>query len=131
MIDDASHMYEHTKVSFETLFPLLRPGGQYIIEDWSWACWSGLPEDFSVTNPNRCPDQNPAAAGLPRLIAEIVTTAGKMENYMSLDADSVWELNPMIATVTVYPDFVVVERGDADGAAFPDFKLEPLLMPGR
>jgi predicted O-methyltransferase YrrM len=37
VIDDASHRYEETKRSFEILFPLLRPGGVYVIEDWSWA----------------------------------------------------------------------------------------------
>ena len=37
VVDDASHTYEQTKVSFEVLFPLLQPGGIYLIEDWSWA----------------------------------------------------------------------------------------------
>ena len=37
VVDDASHTYEQTKASFEVLFPLLRPGGIYIVEDWSWA----------------------------------------------------------------------------------------------
>ena len=37
VIDDASHTYEQTKTSFEILFPLLKPGGIYSIEDWSWA----------------------------------------------------------------------------------------------
>jgi len=37
VVDDASHTYEETKKSFEFLFPLLRPGGIYAIEDWSWA----------------------------------------------------------------------------------------------
>ena len=37
MVDDACHTYEETKVSFEFLFPLLSPGGIYVIEDWSWA----------------------------------------------------------------------------------------------
>jgi predicted O-methyltransferase YrrM len=37
VVDDASHAYEETKTSFEFLFPLLRPGGLYVIEDWSWA----------------------------------------------------------------------------------------------
>ena len=37
VVDDASHFYEQTKTSFKTLFPLVRPGGMYIIEDWSWA----------------------------------------------------------------------------------------------
>ncbi len=35
VIDDASHLYQETKVSFETLFPLLRPGRLYVIEDWN------------------------------------------------------------------------------------------------
>jgi predicted O-methyltransferase YrrM len=37
VVDDACHTYEETKVSFEFLFPLLSPGGIYVIEDWSWA----------------------------------------------------------------------------------------------
>jgi cephalosporin hydroxylase len=37
VVDDASHAYEGTKASFQVLFPLLRPGGIYVIEDWSWA----------------------------------------------------------------------------------------------
>ena len=36
-MDDASHTYEETKASFEFLFPLLRPGGIYVMEDWNWA----------------------------------------------------------------------------------------------
>jgi len=37
VVDDACHAYEETKASFEFLFPLLQPGGIYLIEDWSWA----------------------------------------------------------------------------------------------
>ena len=37
VVEDASHAYEQTKASFEFLFPLLRPGGIYMIEDWAWA----------------------------------------------------------------------------------------------
>lgn len=35
VIDDASHMLGPTRASFETLFPHVRPGGLYIIEDWA------------------------------------------------------------------------------------------------
>lgn len=35
VIDDASHVYEFTKASFDVLFPRLAPGGWYLIEDWS------------------------------------------------------------------------------------------------
>src|SRR4051794_6844014 len=36
VIDDASHRFEETRASFETLFPRLAPGGTYVIEDWNW-----------------------------------------------------------------------------------------------
>ena len=34
VFDDASHELDLTRVSFETLFPRLRPGGLFIIDDW-------------------------------------------------------------------------------------------------
>ena len=37
VVDDASHMYGHSRAAFEVLFPLLAPNGFYIIEDWAWA----------------------------------------------------------------------------------------------
>ncbi len=37
VIDDASHLLAETTSSFETLFPYLRPGGVYVIEDWNSA----------------------------------------------------------------------------------------------
>ena len=36
VIDDASHLLDPTIASFEVLFPRLRPGGLYLIEDWNW-----------------------------------------------------------------------------------------------
>ena len=39
VIDDGSHLAEPTRTSFDTLFPLLAPGGFYIIEDWAWEHW--------------------------------------------------------------------------------------------
>lgn len=36
VLDDASHELEATRASFDLLFPHLRPGGVYAIEDWDW-----------------------------------------------------------------------------------------------
>jgi Methyltransferase domain len=36
IVDDASHQYQLSRRSFEFLFPLVRAGGIYCIEDWSW-----------------------------------------------------------------------------------------------
>jgi predicted O-methyltransferase YrrM len=35
VIDDASHQLGPTRASFNVLFPRLRPGGVYVVEDWS------------------------------------------------------------------------------------------------
>lgn len=37
VIDDASHLEPLTRASFNRLFPHVREGGLYVIEDWSWA----------------------------------------------------------------------------------------------
>ncbi len=42
MIDDASHDYHLTRRAFEILFPHVRPGGFYVIEDWGWAHMRGF-----------------------------------------------------------------------------------------
>jgi predicted O-methyltransferase YrrM len=36
VIDDASHLLTPTSSTFDLLFPRLRAGGLYVIEDWSW-----------------------------------------------------------------------------------------------
>ena len=112
VVDDASHLFEQTKVSFETLFPLLRPAGLYIIEDWSWACWSRLPDGFL-----------PVGTELPALIFQLVEATGTMDKYLVGEGSS-QTIRPLIANLTVYPDFVVVERGDADTAPGGDLRLE-------
>jgi predicted O-methyltransferase YrrM len=35
VVDDASHLLAPTRTSFETVFPLIRPGGSYIVEDYA------------------------------------------------------------------------------------------------
>lgn len=35
VVDDCSHQLAETRSSFETLFPRLRPGGLFVIEDWN------------------------------------------------------------------------------------------------
>ncbi len=49
VIDDCSHLYGYTTRSFDILYPRLRVGGTYAIEDWGWACWPDfqLPQYFT------------------------------------------------------------------------------------
>ncbi len=77
VIDDASHFYEETKASFEILFPRLRPGGLYAIEDWSWAHHRGFTEwtDQPALS-NLIFQLMMIAAGHPDLIAGITVRPG-------------------------------------------------------
>ena len=53
VIDDASHVYDPTVASFEVLFPMVRPGGLYIIEDWTSEDW--LAQTFDALIAHREP----------------------------------------------------------------------------
>lgn len=88
VVDDASHVYGPTKVSFETLFPLLRPGGIFVIEDWAWG---HLPEYRAPDHPWRV--KTPPT----RLVHELVELQGSAPG--------------IVASVTVNHCFVAIERG--------------------
>lgn len=44
ILDDGSHVANHQRISFETLFPLLKVGGLYVIEDLHTSYWPGFYE---------------------------------------------------------------------------------------
>jgi demethylmacrocin O-methyltransferase len=55
VIDDGSHINDHIRTSFQALFPHVRPGGLYVIEDLWTAYWSGFggnedPKQYSGTS---------------------------------------------------------------------------------
>ena len=89
VIDDASHLYGPSKASFEALFPLLRPGGCYIFEDWAWAHWDTVWQLFP-----------PSERRPTDLVIEFIEAAGTRRS--------------LISRVEVYQGFVAVFRGDAE-----------------
>ena len=90
VVDDCSHLYEPTRASFNELFPRLRPGGVYLIEDWPWAHPAVDVEDDGFW-----PDEVP----LTRLIFEIVLAVPSVPG--------------LISQVGVDGSSVSVRRGDA------------------
>jgi hypothetical protein len=85
VVDDCSHRYEPTKVSFEELFPRMRPGGVYVIEDWPWA-HSAV---GSAHPAGMFPDEVP----LTRLLFELVLAipgAPRLISELSVDRNSVF-----------------------------------------
>jgi predicted O-methyltransferase YrrM len=91
VIDDGSHLLPPTRASFEILFPLLPPGGIYIIEDWAWEHW---PEFQDPANFWAGED------GLAPFVNELVAATGTTRT--------------LIRRVAVHEGFVAVERADGD-----------------
>ncbi len=92
VIDDCSHMYEETKASFNELFPRLRPGGAYVIEDWRWAHTVVGEEPLEGMFPDRVP--------LTRLLFEIaLAVPGAPE---------------VVREISIEHQLIVVRRGHAE-----------------
>ena len=102
VVDDASHRYAPTRASFEALFPLLRPGGLYVIEDWAWAHWA----EYQTPDHAWANDPSPT-----RLVAELVEATGSASD--------------VIARLEVLGGLVVAERGP--GALDEPFSLAALV----
>ncbi len=75
VIDDASHFLDETRSSFNALFPLVRPGGVYVIEDWPWAHGPiDLPDNTMGFYPEREP--------LTELIFELILACPSTNAYI-------------------------------------------------
>ena len=62
VIDDASHLYDLTRATFDAIFPTrVRAGGVYVVEDWGCGYW-----------PRWADGAADGAHGLPRLVKELV-----------------------------------------------------------
>lgn len=98
VVDDCSHFYDETRASFNELFPRLRPGGAYVIEDWRWAHTALGDEPPDGMYPDRMP--------LTRLLFEIV---------LAIPA-----LPGLVSQISIEMDFAMITRGEAtvDPATF-------------
>jgi hypothetical protein len=91
VLDDASHLLDETRRSFNTLFPKLREGGLYIIEDWAvLECFRG--------NEAMLPSIIRESPPMSILINEIVIASARASN--------------VISQVQISDAFVLVQKGN-------------------
>jgi predicted O-methyltransferase YrrM len=86
VVDDASHLLDPTRATFNCLFPRLRPGGIYLLEDWALGLRAGSPAQLPA-------GERP----LVELVFEIVAAKGRAPGA--------------IGDVTVRGGWTLVERG--------------------
>lgn len=107
VIDDASHFVEETRTSFNLLFPLLRPGAVYVIEDWAWG-------HDPVDDPDGAVNLYPGREPLSRLVFEIVLAAASTRG--------------LIDSVDIDRNMVKVTRGESPIAG-PAFDIARCCLP--
>jgi hypothetical protein len=105
VIDDAAHILECLQPAFETLFPLLPPGGLYLIEDWAWGHHVEHHADDHLWRPYGDPT---------RLMLDLVEAAGSRGG--------------LVASVHVELSWAVVERGPARVEDLPRFRLADWIL---
>ena len=86
IIDDASHIGAWSLSLYRALFPFLKPGGFYVVEDWAtgyWADWpdGGLFEDLAAPDhndplPKRIPTHDYGMVGFVKHLVDEVMSSG-------------------------------------------------------
>ena len=127
VIDDASHLYRESKRSFETLFPLLRTGGLYVIEDWKWS--------QEVVNGMHAALADPASEWHDHVVAAVEAAGPHPPDPDTPLSRLALELvlaradsnDDLIERVTVDKHWIVIERGP--GTLDPrTFSIDALLL---
>jgi predicted O-methyltransferase YrrM len=116
VFDDASHRYEPTRASFEALFPLLRPGGLYVIEDWSWELREAEIVRSYFTDP-AAPDPNERREQLVDAIADPSRwqTPARSMSHLAIEFEILCVLSSdVVASVELNQHWIMLRRGVAD-----------------
>jgi predicted O-methyltransferase YrrM len=118
VVDDASHLLDETRASFETLFPRLRPGGLFLIEDWNWQHRMAMAAAATIESNSRvraklerlmregsvgataAPAAQPSDPPLARMVVELVLAQAESDEFLS--------------EVSVSPWWVGIRRGAGD-----------------
>jgi predicted O-methyltransferase YrrM len=111
VVDDASHLYEPSVASFEVLFPRLRPGGAYVIEDWTAQDILAM----AVAHGLRDPD-SASASEHERLRDHMANLPGSVPiSHIALDlALGCAQAGGIVGKVVLTPQWIVVHRGDQE-----------------
>jgi demethylmacrocin O-methyltransferase len=120
IIDDGSHVNEHVRTSFETLFQYLRPGGYYVVEDLHTAYW---PEFGGELPPG-------SAATTIGLLKDLLDELHRSE-YAGEDAEP---LRGRPSEMSVYHNLAVLRKGISHERGIPEWikqRADQWIHPGR
>lgn len=118
VIDDASHLYDETRSSFELLYPRLRPGGVFIIEDWAADYAYAKRIEATLSDPSSA-----TAAALELRLAEAVAERPKWTPLPRIGVELLQVCGArqdVVRELRINKHWIAVERGAAelDSATF-------------
>lgn len=118
-----------TRLAFETLFPHLRPGGFYVIEDWGTGYWPDWPD-------GELPRWANHLAGMVGLVKELVDGVGlpalhRLRNPPSIHEANWSTMNSPYEYVTYYPGMACVKKALPPGEPMhsPLARKQPSIGP--
>ena len=116
VIDDASHIGSLSKRTFEILFPLVKPGGIYVIEDWGTGYWSDWPDgsvyetyDTRVFHSGEFLKRIPSHDfGMVGFVKHVVDMVGMSDNRPTFTSKQ--NVTSQISGMHIFPGTVVLEK---------------------
>jgi Methyltransferase domain len=115
IIDDASHIGYLSLKTFEYLFPRMRSGGVYIVEDWGTGYWNDWPDGGAYQNNTAYPyhGQFPKRTishdfGMVGFVKHLVDQVGMADIRPTRQSS---ERSPeLIESMHIFPETVVIRR---------------------
>lgn len=113
VIEDASHIGYLSKVTFETVFPYVRKGGLYIIEDWDTGYWDDWPDGSHYQNFPMAPPQYALPKRLPSHDYGMV---GFVKSLLDVTSDirpkmqAMYVRNRWIRSLEIHQGIVIAEK---------------------
>jgi predicted O-methyltransferase YrrM len=109
VVDDASHLYEPSVASFEVLFPRLRPGGAYVIEDWTAQDLLAMTLAHGLRDPASSSQHDQLRDRLAELPGSVPISRIALELALGCA-----QAGGIVGDVVLTPQWIVVHRGDQE-----------------
>jgi SAM-dependent methyltransferase len=120
IIDDCSHIGKLTLDSFSILFPRLKPGGFYFIEDWGAGYWHNFPDGklfkpeqhLTMRADGTFPSHDTGMPGLMKQLLDEVAIADIYQKNNGIN-DPATPHRTMFRSLHIYHGIVVIQKSGA------------------
>lgn len=127
VIDDGSHVNEHIRTSFSTLFSHVRPGGVYVIED----LWTAFVPGFGGAEDPA--DYHATSVGLLKALVDVLQHEEQPQGGAYADPAVGDEARTGVTGLHVYHNIAFLEKGRNEEGGVPSWvprSIDALVPPG-